>query len=181
MFKNRGIVYPGNEVEIFKSGPHPIVLTIPIITVLLPLTSLIMKYSLFSFLTDGFFIAAIANEIGISRHGLFLIFNKSLIWSTFLALLYLLYSLLVFLNTSYIITNRRIIRVKGIISDDRLQGNFTKFETEHATRDIIGRFIFDYGTIVITSDGGTKNELKKIANFKKFLSICMREKQKAGK
>jgi uncharacterized membrane protein YdbT with pleckstrin-like domain len=63
----------------------------------------------------------------------------------------------------FVVTNRRLIVKKGLISQYTLEMNIARVETVNVSRSILGR-IFNYGTITIIGSGGTKESFNDIQN-----------------
>jgi uncharacterized membrane protein YdbT with pleckstrin-like domain len=70
-------------------------------------------------------------------------------------------------TSEFAVTNKRVIVKIGLIYRQTLELVLTKVETIGVKQTIMGR-IFDFGTIIITGTGGTKEPFKDIANPLQF-------------
>jgi uncharacterized membrane protein YdbT with pleckstrin-like domain len=70
-------------------------------------------------------------------------------------------------TSEFAVTNKRVIVKIGLIYRQTLELVLTKVETIRVEQSIMGR-IFDFGTIVVTGTGGTKEPFKDIASPLQF-------------
>lgn len=70
-------------------------------------------------------------------------------------------------TSEFAVTNKRVIVKVGLIYRRTLELVLTKVETIGVEQTIMGR-IFDFGTIVVTGTGGTKEPFKDIAGPLRF-------------
>ena len=68
-----------------------------------------------------------------------------------------------YLTTEFALTNKRIIAKTGIIRRRSLELFLQKVESIGVDQPILGRLL-DYGTIVVTGTGGTKEPFHNIAS-----------------
>ena len=71
------------------------------------------------------------------------------------------------LTDEFVVTNRRIIVKKGLISHFTLEMNISRVETVNVRQSIFGR-ILGYGCIVIIGTGGTREAFHSIRNPLQF-------------
>jgi uncharacterized membrane protein YdbT with pleckstrin-like domain len=72
-----------------------------------------------------------------------------------------LQALVVILTTEFAVTNRRVIAKAGFIRRHTLEMLLSKVESVAVHQDINGR-VMNYGTVVVTGTGGTKESFKAI-------------------
>jgi uncharacterized membrane protein YdbT with pleckstrin-like domain len=70
-------------------------------------------------------------------------------------------------TSEFAVTNKRVIVKVGLIYRQTLELVLTKVETIGVEQTILGR-VFDFGTIIITGTGGTKEPFKDIASPLQF-------------
>ena len=80
-------------------------------------------------------------------------------------------ALIRYLTSEFAITNKRIIIKVGLIKRITLEMNREKIESIGVDQGILGR-IFNYGTIVISGTGSTKQIFKAIVNPIQFRKIA---------
>jgi len=80
-------------------------------------------------------------------------------------------ALIRYLTSEFAITNKRIIIKVGLIKRITLEMNREKIESIGVDQGILGR-IFNYGTIVISGTGSTKQIFKAIINPIQFRKIA---------
>jgi uncharacterized membrane protein YdbT with pleckstrin-like domain len=80
-------------------------------------------------------------------------------------------ALIRYLTSEFAITNKRIIIRVGLIKRITLEMNREKIESIGVDQGILGR-IFNYGTIVISGTGSTKQIFKAIINPIQFRKIA---------
>ncbi len=66
-------------------------------------------------------------------------------------------------SSEFAVTNKRVIVKVGLVYRQTLELVLTKVETIGVEQTILGR-ILNYGTIIVTGTGGTKEPFKDIAN-----------------
>jgi len=72
-----------------------------------------------------------------------------------------------FVSSEFAVTNRRVIVKVGLVYRRTLELVLAKVETVGVEQSIMGR-VLNYGTIVVTGTGGTKEPFKDIANPLEF-------------
>lgn len=72
-----------------------------------------------------------------------------------------------FVTSEFAVTNKRVIAKVGLVYRRTLELVLAKVETIGVEQSIMGR-VFNYGTIVVTGTGGTKEPFKDIANPLEF-------------
>ena len=72
-----------------------------------------------------------------------------------------------FVSSEFAVTNKRVIVKLGLVYRQTLELVLSKVETIGVEQSIMGR-ILNYGTIVVTGTGGTKEPFKDIANPLEF-------------
>jgi uncharacterized membrane protein YdbT with pleckstrin-like domain len=70
-------------------------------------------------------------------------------------------------SSEFVVTNKRVIVKVGLVQRQTLELVLTKVETIGVEQTIFGR-ILNYGTIIITGTGGTKEPFKDIASPLQF-------------
>ncbi len=68
-----------------------------------------------------------------------------------------------YMTSEFAVTNKRVIAKVGLINRHTLELVLAKIETVGVDQGVLGR-IFNFGTIVVTGTGGTKEPFKNIAN-----------------
>jgi len=68
-----------------------------------------------------------------------------------------------YMTSEFAVTNKRVIVKVGLINRHTLELVLAKIETVGVDQGVLGR-IFNYGTIVVTGTGGTKEPFTNIAN-----------------
>ncbi len=79
------------------------------------------------------------------------------------ALLYAIPRLIRYASSEFAVTNKRVIVKVGLVYRQTLELVLTKVETIGVEQTIFGRLL-NYGTIIVTGTGGTKEPFKDIAN-----------------
>jgi uncharacterized membrane protein YdbT with pleckstrin-like domain len=72
-----------------------------------------------------------------------------------------------FVSSEFAVTNRRVIVKVGLVYRRTLELVLAKVETVGVEQSIMGR-VLNYGTIVVTGTGGTKEPFRDIANPLEF-------------
>jgi uncharacterized membrane protein YdbT with pleckstrin-like domain len=72
-----------------------------------------------------------------------------------------------YVSSEFAVTNKRLVIKTGLVYRETLELVLTKLETIGVDQTIPGR-IFNYGTIVVTGTGGTKEPFKDIAKPLEF-------------
>lgn len=80
----------------------------------------------------------------------------------FIAIVQTLQATIRFVTTEFAITNRRLIAKTGFIRRHTVEMLLMKVESVSVNQSIFGR-IFDFGTIIITGTGGTREGFRVIA------------------
>ncbi len=70
-------------------------------------------------------------------------------------------------TSEFAVTNKRVLVKVGLVRRHTLELLLTKVETIGIDQDLLGR-LFNYGTIIVTGTGGTKEPFKDIANPLEF-------------
>ena len=126
-----------DEIFIYRARLHWIMLVPPVI--IAPFSFIVLS----SFLPYGYRVhTGIAIFIGV--------------------ILTILYKTSLYISTEFAITNRRIIVKTGIIRNDSFEIMLQKIEGIKVTQGIIGRLL-DYGSIVVTGTGGSKEPVPRMA------------------
>lgn len=73
----------------------------------------------------------------------------------------------IFFTTEFAVTNKRIIAKTGLIRHRSLELQLSKVESISIKQPIMGR-VLNYGTLVVTGSGGTKESFSGIANPMEF-------------
>jgi len=79
------------------------------------------------------------------------------------AVMRFLQAVIIYFTTEFALTNQRIIAKRGYIRQQSLELILNKVESIQVKQPIMGR-LFNYGTIVVTGTGGTKEEFPSIAS-----------------
>jgi uncharacterized membrane protein YdbT with pleckstrin-like domain len=72
-----------------------------------------------------------------------------------------------YMSSEFAVTNKRVIVKVGFVQRQTLELVLAKVETIGVEQTVLGRML-NYGTIIITGTGGTKEPFKDIANPIKF-------------
>jgi uncharacterized membrane protein YdbT with pleckstrin-like domain len=72
-----------------------------------------------------------------------------------------------YISSEFAVTNKRVVMKIGLIYRDTLELVLTKLETIGVDQTVPGR-LFNYGTIIITGTGGTKEPFRDIAKPLEF-------------
>jgi uncharacterized membrane protein YdbT with pleckstrin-like domain len=70
-------------------------------------------------------------------------------------------------TSEFAVTNKRVLIKTGLIRRHSLETLLNKIEGIHVEQGILGRIV-DYGTIIITGTGGSKEPFHRIANPMEF-------------
>jgi uncharacterized membrane protein YdbT with pleckstrin-like domain len=100
-----------------------------------------------------------------------------------IGILYGIYLYLLIKTSEFVITNKRVIMKKGIISTTTLEVLLSKAESISAYQTIRGK-LFGYGNIAVIGSGGTKNVfnfIEKPFEFKKVAQDEIDRTQKSMK
>jgi uncharacterized membrane protein YdbT with pleckstrin-like domain len=65
-------------------------------------------------------------------------------------------------TTELVLTNRRIITKRGLVSRDTVEMNLGKVESLHVKQGLVGR-IFDYGDVTVVGTGASLEPLEGVA------------------
>ena len=79
------------------------------------------------------------------------------------AVMRFLQAVIIYFTTEFALTNQRIIAKRGYIRQHSLELMLTKVESIQVKQPFVGR-LFNYGTIVVTGTGGTREEFPSIAS-----------------
>lgn len=97
--------------------------------------------------------------------------------------LYGIYLNLLIKNSEYVITNKRVIMKKGILSTATLEVLFSKAEATSIYQDLFGKML-GYGNVAVIGSGGTASVFYNIENpveFRKAIQTEIDNTQKAAK
>ncbi len=88
--------------------------------------------------------------------------------------------ILIWSNRQYIVTNRRVIQVTGVLSKEVLDTSLEKLTDVKLSQSLLGR-IFDYGDIeILTASELGVNLFKRIGNPVGFKTAMLNAKEKLG-
>jgi uncharacterized membrane protein YdbT with pleckstrin-like domain len=88
--------------------------------------------------------------------------------------------ILVWNSHQYIVTNRRVIQISGIINKDVVDSSLEKVNDVKMTQSFFGR-IFDYGDVeIMTASETGVNLFKRIGDPVKFKTAMLNSKEKLG-
>ncbi len=88
--------------------------------------------------------------------------------------------ILVWNNHQYIVTNRRVIQISGIINKDVVDSSLEKVNDVKMTQSFFGR-MFDYGDVeILTASEMGVNLFKRIGDPVKFKTAMLNAKEKLG-
>jgi len=88
--------------------------------------------------------------------------------------------ILIWSNRQYIVTNRRVIQVTGVLSKEVLDTSLEKLTDVKLSQSFLGR-IFDYGDIeILTASELGANLFKRIGNPVGFKTAMLNAKEKLG-
>ena len=83
-------------------------------------------------------------------------------------------------NHQYIVTNRRVIQISGIINKDVVDSSLEKVNDVKMTQSFFGR-LFDYGDVeIMTASETGVNLFKRIGDPVKFKTAMLNAKEKLG-
>ena len=83
-------------------------------------------------------------------------------------------------NHQYIVTNRRVIQISGIINKDVVDSSLEKVNDVKMTQSFFGR-LFDYGDVeIMTASETGVNLFKRIGDPVKFKTAMLNSKEKLG-
>lgn len=93
------------------------------------------------------------------KNGLLILFSMFLaLWATLL----LIQAFIILATTEFAVTDRRVIAKTGFIRRHTVEMLLLKVESVSVNQSILGR-IFNFGTVVITGTGGTREGFRVIA------------------
>jgi uncharacterized membrane protein YdbT with pleckstrin-like domain len=88
--------------------------------------------------------------------------------------------ILVWNNHQYIVTNRRVIQISGVINKNVIDSSLEKVTDIKMTQSFFGR-LFDYGDVeILTASEIGVNMFKRIGNPVKFKTAMLNAKEKLG-
>jgi uncharacterized membrane protein YdbT with pleckstrin-like domain len=87
-----------------------------------------------------------------------------------IGILWFVLALIDFLNNEYAVTDKRIIIKVGMIKRTTLEMNKEKVESILVDQSILGR-MFNYGTLIVSGTGSTKQPFKHISDPIQFKKI----------
>jgi uncharacterized membrane protein YdbT with pleckstrin-like domain len=91
-----------------------------------------------------------------------------------LALIFLLPAFIHYISCEYAVTNKRVIIKTGFIYRQTMETLLQKIEAINVDQSIIGR-LFNYGTIIITGTGGTKEAFESITDPLTFRRVVQEQ------
>ncbi|PKN94522.1 MAG: hypothetical protein CVU44_05425 [Chloroflexi bacterium HGW-Chloroflexi-6] len=92
----------------------------------------------------------------------------------------MLHDILVWYNRQYIVTNRRVIQINGVINKNVVDSSLEKVNDVKMTQSFFGR-MFDYGDIeIMTASELGVNLFKRIGDPVKFKTAMLNAKEKMG-
>lgn len=121
------------------------------------------------FITTGVVLVALQQSINAWLWVLFVIPTVSMI-----------HDILVFYNHQYVITNRRVLQISGVINKQVLDSSIEKVNDIHLNQSFWGR-IFDFGDIkILTANEVGDNRFKMINHPIRFKSALLKSKNEIG-
>jgi uncharacterized membrane protein YdbT with pleckstrin-like domain len=92
----------------------------------------------------------------------------------------MVHDILVWYNRQYIVTNRRVIQINGVINKNVVDSSLEKVNDVKMTQSFLGRF-FDYGDVeIMTASELGVNLFKRIGNPVQFKTAMLNAKEKMG-
>src|SRR5581483_9445079 len=83
-------------------------------------------------------------------------------------------------NREYIVTNRRVIQVDGVVNKNVIDSSLEKVNDVRMSQSVLGR-LFDYGDVeILTASELGSNLFRRIAAPIKFKTAMLNEKEKLG-
>lgn len=143
-----------DEKIYFRANVHPVIMLPSMLTLLL-----VLSYAVFATygITRAPHQTTPATQIA---NGFFLCVTSMLILTL---LLKSLGSLVIFLTTEFVVTNRRVLAKYGFIRRQTVEILLSKIESVTVYQGIMGRLL-NYGTVTITGTGGTRGKMRGIAS-----------------
>jgi uncharacterized membrane protein YdbT with pleckstrin-like domain len=90
------------------------------------------------------------------------------------------YEFLIWANREYIITNRRVIQVNGLINKNVIDSSLEKVNDVRMTQSVLGRLL-NYGDVeILTASDLGSNLFQRIGNPIRFKTAMLNEKEKLG-
>jgi uncharacterized membrane protein YdbT with pleckstrin-like domain len=90
------------------------------------------------------------------------------------------YQFLIWANHEYIITNRRVIQVSGLINKNVIDSSLEKVNDVRMTQSVLGRLL-NYGDVeILTASDMGSNLFQRIGNPIGFKTAMLNEKEKLG-
>jgi len=141
-----------NEKVLFTARIHPAIFLSSIVSLLVTIASVIFAFTM----------GAENGSLGSNFQYLptaSLCFSGLLIFNTIVTALR---AIIVMTTTEFAVTNRRVIAKTGFIRRHTLEMLLSKVESVAVHQDITGRML-DFGTVIVTGTGGTKESFQAIA------------------
>lgn len=92
----------------------------------------------------------------------------------------MVHDILVWYNRQYIVTNRRVIQINGVINKNVVDSSLEKVNDVKMTQSFLGRF-FDYGDVeIMTASELGVNLFKRIGDPVNFKTAMLNAKEKMG-
>lgn len=92
----------------------------------------------------------------------------------------MLRDILVWYNREYIVTNRRVIQISGVLSKNVVDSSLEKVNDVKMSQSFFGR-VFDYGDVeILTASETGDNLFKRIGDPIKFKTAMLNAKEKLG-
>lgn len=83
-------------------------------------------------------------------------------------------------NREYIVTNRRVIQIRGLANKNVIDSSLEKVNDVHMTQSVMGR-LFNYGDVeILTASELGENLFQRIHDPIKFKTTMLNEKEKMG-
>ena len=136
------------------------------------------------FVLTSMILAEIAVTVAVIVFGTIATVNNPLAALAYLLILIplgsMVHDILVWYNRQYIVTNRRVIQINGVINKNVVDSSLEKVNDVKMTQSFLGRF-FDYGDVeIMTASELGVNLFKRIGNPVQFKTAMLNAKEKMG-
>lgn len=153
-----------NERIVFRTRQHPLVLLRPILGYGIP-TGLLIGLTV----AGGILLPAFALALAVAGLAL-----------TLVPLTLLIRALLRWWNEVYLVTNRRVVQVEGILNKSVIDSSLEKVNDVVLRQSLLGR-LFNYGDIeILTGSEIGVNRLNRIADPLRFKQVMLDQKAALG-
>lgn len=153
-----------NERIVFRTRQHPLVLLRPILGYGIP-TGLLIGLTV----AGGILLPAFALPLAVAGLALILV-----------PLTLLIRALLRWWNEVYLVTNRRVVQVEGILNKSVIDSSLEKVNDVVLRQSLLGR-LFNYGDIeILTGSEIGVNRLNRIADPLRFKQVMLDQKAALG-